>query len=64
MANSLFTCNYCDQSDQVSPLQHFQNRGEQYWICSQHPPILNHNLVQLVDKLPGFDLVRPFEARR
>jgi len=62
MANHPSTYIYCDQSDQTVPLVLFQCQGKQYWTCPQHQPILIHTTVQLADKMPGLELVRPYEG--
>ena len=55
-------CIYCQQNDQQVPLLSFQYQGEQYWICPQHLPILIHEPIQLVNKLPGIELLAPPEG--
>jgi hypothetical protein len=39
-------------SDQA-PLVFFKFHDQDYWICSQHLPILIHEPSKLAEKLPG-----------
>ena len=59
MTEHIFTCIYCDQSDQNVPLLPFQYKGKQYWICPQHLPVLIHKPEELAKKLPGLELIGP-----
>jgi hypothetical protein len=46
-------CLSCGRTSDEVPLVYIRHRGETLWICPQHFPILIHNPMQLVDKLPG-----------
>lgn len=46
-------CLVCEQSDQEIPLLALQYKGEHYWICPQHLPVLIHHPEELIGKLPG-----------
>jgi hypothetical protein len=46
-------CLVCDRTDQQVPLIQLQYRGQAYWICPQHFPLLIHKPEQLIGKLPG-----------
>lgn len=47
------SCIYCGATSDQSPLVPFKFRDQDYWICSQHLPILIHEPSQLADRLPG-----------
>ena len=53
MGNLIPQCLVCDRDEQQVPLIRLQYRGNGYWICPQHFPILIHNPDQLIGKLPG-----------
>lgn len=46
-------CVVCAHSSQEVPLIHFQFRGMEYWICTQHLPVLIHDPHRLAKQLPG-----------
>lgn len=46
-------CLVCEQNSDNVPLVQFQFQGSEYWVCSQHLPILIHKPNQLAEKLPG-----------
>jgi hypothetical protein len=46
-------CLYCDKDSELTPLISLAYRGETYWICPQHLPILIHKPENLAHKLPG-----------
>jgi len=48
-------CMVCDQTSQQVPLVVLVYRGETYWICPQHLPVLIHEPAKLVGKLPGVE---------
>jgi hypothetical protein len=52
-------CIHCDRSSDEAPLLALRFAGGEYWICSQHLPILIHKPSQLADKLPGADRLSP-----
>lgn len=49
------SCIYCERNSDEVPLIPFEYRGEQYFICPQHLPVLIHKPAQLADKLPGLE---------
>ena len=46
-------CLVCDRTEQQVPLIQLQYRGQPYWICPEHLPILIHKPETLAGKLPG-----------
>jgi hypothetical protein len=46
-------CLVCNEDDRNVPLIHMCFKGEIYWICPQHLPLLIHKPEQVADKLPG-----------
>jgi hypothetical protein len=52
-------CIHCDRSSDEVPLIALRFGDGEYWICSQHLPILIHKPSQLADKLPGADRLSP-----
>jgi len=46
-------CIVCDQTSQQVPLVVLVYRGETYWICPQHLPVLIHEPAKLAGKMPG-----------
>jgi len=54
-------CLVCEQSNQEIPLLALDYRGQKFWICPQHFPILIHQPHLLVGKLPGAELLQPHE---
>ena len=55
-------CLVCDQSSDQAPLVALEYQGTQYWICSQHLPILIHKPEQLIGKLQGIENLVPMES--
>ena len=53
MTNQLEHCIYCERNALEVPLLSLIHRGENFWICPQHLPILIHKPAQLAQKLPG-----------
>jgi hypothetical protein len=41
------------------PLIAFSYRGGTHWICAQHLPVLIHDPIRLVGRLPGAEDLRP-----
>jgi hypothetical protein len=54
-------CIQCERSSEEVPLIAMRFRGENVWICPQHLPILIHNPIELVGKLPGAETLSPAE---
>jgi len=52
-------CIACERTDDSIPLLSFDFKGNQYWICPQHVPILIHKPEQLTGKLPGAEDLDP-----
>ena len=48
-------CLYCKQSSDEVPLVEIVYRGEKYWICPQHFPLMIHQPAKLIGKIPGLD---------
>lgn len=46
-------CLVCEQTSEKLPLLRLEYRGQNYWICPTHLPILIHHPEQLIGKLPG-----------
>jgi hypothetical protein len=62
MTNPLIpTCIVCELDEDQVPLIKIQYRGNTYWICPQHLPILIHQPAELAHKLPGLEKLGPAE---
>ncbi|MBU3926904.1 MAG: hypothetical protein KKB74_03795 [Bacteroidetes bacterium] len=46
-------CVFCKRDEQEVPLIALDFKGNNYWICPQHIPVLIHNPDQLEGLLPG-----------
>ncbi len=46
-------CLVCNTTSDEVPLISLYYRGQDFWICPQHLPILIHKPSQLADQLPG-----------
>ena len=46
------TCLVCQVSSESMPLTKFYYRDFEFFICSQHMPVIIHNPQELVGKLP------------
>jgi hypothetical protein len=46
-------CVFCKRDEQEVPLIGLDFKGNNYWICPQHIPVLIHNPDQLEGLLPG-----------
>ena len=57
MINPRRICLIYEQNDQVVRLLHFQDRGEQNWICPQHLPTPIPPSARLASKLPRFEKI-------
>jgi hypothetical protein len=55
-------CVACERTDDSIPLLSFDFKGNQYWICPQHVPILIHKPEQLTGKLPGAEDLDPADG--
>ena len=53
MSGDQHQCIVCQQSSQEVPLLRLEYRGEAYWICPMHFPILIHEPEKLAGILPG-----------
>lgn len=47
------TCLYCQRSAEEVPLVTLKHRGQLFYICPQHLPLLIHHPEKLADRLPG-----------
>ncbi len=52
-------CLACGQDSHVTPLIALEFQGQTFWICPQHLPVLIHDPVRLVGKLPGAERLHP-----
>ena len=57
------TCLACGRDDRETPLVRLLYQGAELHICPQHLPVLIHNPVELVGKLPGAERLAPAEHR-
>ena len=55
-------CIACERTDESIPLLSFEIKGNGYWICPQHMPILIHKPEQLTGKLPGAEDMDPADG--
>lgn len=46
-------CLHCEQDSNAVPLLKMEFRGQDYWICPKHVPLLIHKPEELVGQLPG-----------
>lgn len=46
-------CIACEQNSDQTPLILFHFRGQDYYICPQHLPLLIHKPEELAGRLPG-----------
>jgi len=54
-------CIVCNRTDGHVPLTHFTFMGTDFWICSQHIPIIIHEPSKLIGLLPEADKIPPAE---
>lgn len=54
-------CVACDRTADQIPLLTLEYRGDRFWICPQHMPILIHDPARLVGRLPGAERLEPAE---
>jgi hypothetical protein len=54
-------CIVCELDEHQVPLIQINYRGNTYWICPQHLPILIHQPAKLAHKLPGLENLGPAE---
>jgi hypothetical protein len=59
MAENEIRCIHCSRTSEEAPLIALRFAGGEYWICSQHLPILIHKPAALAEKLPGADRLSP-----
>lgn len=52
-SNSTPQCLYCLQDSEAVPLLTVMYRGQTYYICPQHLPLLIHQPAKLAEQLPG-----------
>ncbi len=46
-------CLVCQRDEQTVPLVRVDFKGNEYWICPQHIPVLIHDPQKLEGMLPG-----------
>jgi hypothetical protein len=54
-------CLVCEQGSATVPLLRLAYKGQTYWICPQHLPILIHDPSRLSGRLPGAESLEPSE---
>jgi hypothetical protein len=59
--NQTPTCIHCGRDDSRVPLLVINYQESQFWICSEHFPILLHNPGKLAGKLPNAENLAPAE---
>ena len=59
MADEALVCVLCRRDQQNVPLLAVRFKGAQFWICSQHLPVLIHDPAQLAGSLPGAEGLSP-----
>ncbi len=59
LGNLLPHCLVCGRDEELVPLIQLHYRGNAYWICPEHFPVLIHNPEQLIGKLPGAENLSP-----
>jgi len=53
METESHACIACGHTSERVPLLQMEYRGQTFWVCPQHLPILIHKPEQLAGKLPG-----------
>ena len=56
-------CLACDRNSDATPLIQIEFKGRHFHICPQHLPVLIHDPVRLVGRLPGAETLAPAEHR-
>lgn len=59
--NLTATCIHCGRDDNLVPLVEIIYRQGEYWICTEHFPVLIHNPAELIGKLPDAENLIPAE---
>ena len=59
--NQGHSCIHCGRSDEQVPLLIFFYKGAEHRICTEHLPVLIHEPIKLMDKLPDMDKLNPVE---
>ncbi len=54
-------CLHCGRNDSQVPLARIRYRGEDYWICTEHFPLLIHEPGKLTGQLPGAENLTPVD---
>ena len=54
-------CVACDRGSEEIPLIQLEYRGEEFWICPQHLPVLIHDPNRLAGRLAGAERMEPAE---
>jgi hypothetical protein len=54
-------CLACERGSDVVPLIRLEYRGEHFWICPEHIPILIHSPNRLAGRLAGAEGLNPAE---
>jgi len=57
------SCVLCGRDQHSVPLVTVQFKGSQFWICSQHLPVLIHDPAQLTGALPGAEGLYPADHK-
>ena len=61
MENYNKECIVCKRDEQQIPLTQFDYMGTQFWICSQHIPVIIHEPSKLIGLLPEAEKINPSE---
>jgi hypothetical protein len=52
------TCLHCDRDNNQVPLLKLKYKDTQFWICTEHLPVLLHRPEELTGKLPDAENLR------
>ena len=55
-------CVFCERTNQEVPLVALNYKDNQYYICSEHIPVLIHSPHKLEGLLPGADKLIPHSS--
>jgi hypothetical protein len=61
MSNHTPTCIHCEKDQSLVPLVVIKYKGGDFWICTEHFPILIHRPHDLTGKLPDAENIKPGE---
>lgn len=55
MTDNQPACLFCQHTSDQVPLVHLVSKGQDYYICPEHLPLLIHEPRKLAGKLPGVE---------